>query len=116
MKTISFVKKHLILGTTLMVGVVAMSFKMSGEKMPEEKASSENSVHTIYEYSSTDISEGAFANPGNWTVVNPEDAPDCPASGPRPCEMFVSQNETLSGKLAGKTNVQVLAIAESRKP
>jgi len=111
MKTISFVKKHLIWGMALMIGVVAMSFKMSGEK-----ATSENRAHTIYEYSSADISEGAFANPGNWIAVSPENAPNCLEEGERPCEMRVNQNETLSGKLSGKTNAQVLVISQSRKP
>jgi len=107
MKTISFVKKHLIWGIALMVGVVAMSFGMAKEQ-PVKKS-------TVYYYISNDASPGAFRNPANWSTVDNEVLCEG-AEAELPCKVMVAENSSLNAVLGTKTNPQVLAISDGYKP
>ncbi len=109
MKTISFVKKHLIWGMALMIGAVAMSFNSSSKKAEPVK----ETKSTTYYYNSNDTSANAFADISHWTTANTE---ECDDDGKRPCQIVVPQGQSLGSMLAGKSNSDVLAISVGRRP
>ncbi|HAV02047.1 MAG TPA: hypothetical protein DCW95_02425 [Chryseobacterium sp.] len=109
MKTLSFLKKHLIWGMALMIGAVAMSFNSSSKKADSVK----ETKSTTYYYNSNDTSANAFATVSHWNTANTE---DCFQRGERPCSIEVPAGQSLNDMLAGKDNGEVLAIANGRKP
>ncbi len=109
MKTISFLKKHLIWGMALMIGLVAMSFNSSSKKAEPVK----ETKSTTYYYNSTDVNPNAFAVVSHWSTSNSD---MCETDGERPCRIIVPEGQSLSNILAGKDNDGVLAVALGRKP
>ncbi len=107
MKTISFLKKHLILAFALMMGVVAMSFAAKKEQ-PLKKA-------TVYYYISNAMAEGDFRNPANWSTTDNL----VPCGEPKqqlPCKITVEANSTLNDVLGTRSNASVLGISDGFKP
>ncbi|MFT4092236.1 MAG: DUF6520 family protein [Niabella sp.] len=106
-------KFFLFVMTALIISIVAMSFTFGGNERSE--AGTKTKAATTYFYIKTGtISAGDFANTANWSTTNNDE--DCDISGNRPCQLDVPDGSTLSAQISGKSNAEVLALDDSRKP
>jgi hypothetical protein len=112
-KKTNAMKRNTILNVSVAVAVFftaaigAMSFKKSGGN---------HSADQTFYYNSIDMDEDAFHTVSNWTSDATIGNVGCQATGARPCSVNVAEGYSLSDVLGNKTNSEVLAIAQNRKP
>ncbi len=83
----------------LVIGVATMSFKLANEEQ-------------VFHYVG-DQDPGNFANPANWS---PGGEPGgCEEGTNLPCEITIEESESLSDVLQGKTNPEVITMADNTK-
>lgn len=83
----------------LVIGVATMSFKLAIDDQ-------------VFHYTGA-VQPGNFANPANWS---PGGEPGgCEEGTTLPCEITIGENESLSDVLQGRTNPEVLIMADNTK-
>lgn len=113
MKMIHSLKSNILLIAGLIAVVLTMSFTQRNTENGD-KAEKIETVDTVYHYVSSDMTEGAFANPSNWSTTNANG--ECGEPRPiRPCQITVPASSSLSSVLNGKDNSDVLEISEGYK-
>lgn len=111
MKTIHFLRTHILLFAAMLVAGVMMSFGTDSGPKKSDKAA------VVHYYVSNDMSAGAFRTAANWsTTDNSVPCIEEEEENVRPCKITVQDGTSLSTVLAGKSNPQVLAISEGYKP
>jgi len=68
------------------------------------------SASTTYFYIGSDMQEGAFADPGNWSLTGEG---ECAEGDDVPCELIVPDNKTLVEHIGNKSNSIVLSLAST---
>lgn len=92
-------KVNLMMVLALVIGVATMSFKLAIDEQ-------------VYHYTDA-VQPGNFANPANWS---PGGEPGgCEEGTTLPCEITIGENENLTDVLQGRTNPEVLTMADNTK-
>jgi len=114
MKIIHSFRSNILLIAGLIAVVLTMSFTFAQGKTDDRDKVEIVTVDTVYHYVSSDMTEGAFANPSNWSTTNANG--ECGEPRPiRPCQVTVTTGSSLSSVLSGKDNDGVLAISDGFK-
>lgn len=115
MKMIHSLKANILQIAGLIALVLTLSFTFApGKTEKRNKAEKIETVDTVYHYVSIDMTEGAFADPSNWSTTNANG--ECGEPRPiRPCQITVPASSSLSSVLSGKDNSDVLEISEGYK-
>lgn len=82
-----------------------------GEAQPEVKI---NAEPLVYHFIGESTLEGQFRLTSNW-AEGPSTAPSCGTGTSKPCEITAEDETELAAMLNGKSNSQVLAIADNKR-